>query len=126
MTEHENINNEFAELEEIIRAAGDYIEVSDDLRPRILEDARSGLEETSTRFWIAGLAIAVIVFAIFANHFRGQMSSPLNSAMTPTSAQLYAEAQRKTSESNADASWTLVDSFSELRQRQAGLINGSL
>ncbi len=124
MIEQADLNTDFGDIEEMIRAAGGYLEVSDDLRPRTLEAARDDRRESSTRSWIAVLAVGVIFIAMFGSQIRGRFSStsPPNAAVSANGDQLYAAAQRKATQANVDASWSLADSFSELRQRQASLL----
>ncbi len=124
MIEHAGVNAGFCDIEEMVRAAGEYLDVSDDLRPRTLEEARDDRRETSTRSWIAVLAVAVVFLAMYAGKFHGRLSSasPLKAVVSADCDQLYAAAQQKAAQANVDPSWSLVDAFSELRQRQASLI----
>ena len=124
MIEQSGLNAEFRDIEEMVRAAGGYVDVSDDLRPRTLEEARDESRETSTRFWIAVLAMVVIFFAMSAGKFRGRLTStpPLKASVSANCDQLHAVALRKAAQANVDPSWSLVDAYRELRQRQANLI----
>jgi hypothetical protein len=124
MIERAAMNAEFRDIEEMVRAAGDYLEVSDDLRPRTLEAARDESRETSTRFWISVLAIVVVFLAMSAGEFRGRLSStpPFEASVSANCDQLHAVALRKAAQANVDPSWSLVDAFRELRQRQSNLI----
>ncbi len=117
-------NAEFRDIEEMVRAAGNYVDVSDDLRPRTLEEAREESLETSTRFWIAALAMLVVCFAISAGNSRGRLSitPPLNASVSANCDQLHAVALRKSAQAKVDPSWSLVDAYRELRQRQSSLI----
>ena len=45
------------------------------LRPRTLEEARDERRETSTRSWIAVLAVVMVFLAMAAGKFRGHLSS---------------------------------------------------
>ena len=124
MIEHAAMNAEFRDIEEMVRAAGNYLEVSDDLRPRTLEEARDESRETSTRYWISVLAIVVVFLAMSAGEFRGRLSSTplLKASVSANCDQLHAVALRKAAQANVDPSWSLVDAFRELRQRQSNLI----
>ena len=125
MIEHDSANAEFRDIEEMVRAAGGYLEVSDDLRPDTLEEARNETRETSSRSWIGIVAVAVVFLAVSAGMLRGHLSSA-PSLMMDVGAdgdQLAAVASRKAARTRADASWSLVDAFLELRQRQASLID---
>lgn len=123
MLEHTAMNAEFRDVEEMVRAAGDYLEVTDDLRPQTLEQARNESRKTSTRFSIA-VAVIVVFLAMSAGMFRGRLSSTPSflAGVSADGDHLYAAALQKAAQANVDPSWSLVDAFSELRQRQASLI----
>ena len=107
------------EIEEMVRAAGAYVEVSEDLRPRTLEEATFRGRESSNRSWIALLAVVVFFFAFCV----GQLASkPLEGLISSGGDQLYSAADKKTTQANKDPSWNLADAFTELRQRQLSLI----
>jgi hypothetical protein len=55
---------------------------------------------------------------------RGHLSStpPLLAGIGADGDQLYAAVMQKAAQAKADPNWSLVDAFSELRQRQASLI----
>ena len=124
MIDHTAIGSELCDLEEMIRGAGGYLEVSDDLRPRTLEEARDDGRENSARSWIAVLAVVVVFLATCAGWFCDQISSPTsgNAVVSANCDQLYVVAQLNAAQTNVEASWSLVDAFSELRQRQVILI----
>jgi hypothetical protein len=123
MLEHANMDADFRDVEEMIRAAGDYLDVTEDLRPRTLERARDESRKAATRFWIAALAVAAVVFSMSAGMVRSHLTSapPLLAGVSSNSDQLYDTARQKAAQANADPSWSLVEAFSELRQRQASL-----
>jgi len=123
MLDHAAMDGEFRDVEEMVRAAGDYLEVTDDLRPQTIEQARDESRKTpaSSRF-----AVVAVVFclAMSADMFRGRFSSPppLLASIRSDGHQLYAAALQKAARANVDPSWSLVDAFRELRRRQASLI----
>ncbi len=127
MFEHDAANAEFCDIEEMVRAAGDYLDVWDDLRPQTLERARRKSRQMTIRSWIAIVAVVVVVLTFSAGMFRGRPSStpPLVAGVTTDSDQLYAVALQKAAQANVDPSWSLVDAFCALRQRQANWINAA-
>lgn len=127
MIEHADVSPQFCDVEEMVRAAGGYLDVSDDLRPRTLEEARDDSRETSTRCWIAILAVVVILLAMYTGESRDQLSltTHSNGIVSANCDQLYAAARQKTAQANVDASWSLVDAFRGLRQRQGSLIENA-
>jgi hypothetical protein len=120
MIEHAVDRADFCDVEEMVRAAGDYMEVSEDLRPRTLEEARDRSHETSTRTWTAAMAIVIVFLAMCAGQFRDRIAtkSPLKSLVSANGTELYVAARQ----ANVDPSWSLVEAFRGLRQRQAGVI----
>ena len=119
MTEDSATQADFGEIEAMVRAAGEYVEVSDDLRPRTLEDATFRGREASNRSWIAILTVVIFFLAICAGRLAS--TSPLE-GLSSGGDQLYSAADKKATQSNANPSWKLADAFSELRQRQLSLI----
>ena len=120
MTDHTDWDTDFGDIEEMIRAAGGYVEVSDDLRPRTLEEARDASRETSTRSGIAGLIAVVAILVLQA----GQVPPPppAQAGIRSDADQLFAAAGQTTASANFDLNWSLVDAYRELRRRQASLI----
>jgi hypothetical protein len=123
MIEHADVSPQFCEVEEMVQAAGGYLEVSDDLRPSTLEEARDDRRETSTRSWITVLAVVVIFLAMYTGESRDRLSftSNPNTVVSASCDQLHA-AQQRTAQAEVNASWSLVDAFRGLRQRQGSLI----
>jgi hypothetical protein len=114
---------QFNEIEAIVRSAGDYVRVSNELRPRVLEMARLANGERRARRCIrdVSLVAALLTWCVTAGIGRLQTDDNLNRlaliATTPCSA-----AANEVSSSNSDAAWTLVDGFKELRVRQAAVL----
>ena len=126
MIEHTDARAGFGEIEEMVRAAGGYLDVSDDLRPRTLEEARHERRDSSTGAWIAILAAIFLFAAVYTSQSLGgfSLASPFDTSVSANAHQLMrTAAQRRTGHVYAHTSWTLVDSFSELRQRQASLLD---
>ena len=113
------MTSESGDIEQMIRAAGGYLEVSDDLRPRVIENARSNQRESIVLWKVTGLAVFVAAVALFASGFTIEQQSPPSMTVTVTSDQLHVIAQQKMEASVVDVEWSLADSFKELRQRQA-------
>ena len=122
MFEPAAIHTEFGDIEEMVRAAGDYLEVADDLRADTLEEARYVSRKSSQRYWILVLAVAVVFLAVFAGRLRCSLAStsPITAGIFAESDQIYA------ADGAEDPSWALVDAFRGLRQRQASLIDDVL
>jgi hypothetical protein len=122
-------------LESLIRAAGDYIHPSSDLRPRTLETAQLRFRQ-QRRF--SGVAIAALILAVLLPSGSGQQD-PLHlfshlsipaisqSLQDPNSSDrpLSHAAGSNTLRAGLDANWMLVDIFTQLRRQQAALLHGA-
>jgi hypothetical protein len=110
-------------IEALVRSAQDYVQVSRDLRPRVLETARAQRAEhrAMRRIW------QVAVFVVFAGLFT--MSERQRPERIDTShARAAADAGYFSSPTGAsgDSAWGMVESFTEMRRRQAELLRLAL
>jgi hypothetical protein len=114
-----------ADVESLVRSAGDYVRSSDDLRPRVLEGARVARKERQARRWIGHMAACALVCGLFAAALQTPTSvSSRETAAAALGYRLFWSAQPTIGPS--DASWSMVDSFTELRRRQAELLRPAM
>ena len=112
----------FDEIEALIRTAKDYVRPSDDLRPRVLETARRQRREQriQRQFWQIA---ALIFFCGMLTHSIRQMPeaavAPAHETGVDAGAILTSAA---TASPSHDPSWEMVESFTQLRRRQAQLL----
>jgi hypothetical protein len=112
----------FLEIEATVQAAARYVRASDDLRPRVLEAARMQRGERRAQRCIRQAGIFVILLATFTASFRSSLDS--SAAVQQTgwlfagADALFAQASAKSGQ-GGELAWGLVDSFTELRRRQA-------
>jgi ferric-dicitrate binding protein FerR (iron transport regulator) len=106
------------DAETLVRAAGGYVRPSDELRPRVLEAARveSRERQAQRRIWQAALAITLLIGILAAAGSRFDLPAPFSASM------LQAQANVRAAEGDG-AGWSMVDSFTDLRRRQAALLN---
>ena len=115
-----------SDIEALVRSARDYVRPSDDLRPRVLENARIMRSERRAQRWIGHLAICALLLGMFAAA-TGQQHNAVAThepAAVVRAGRLFWSPQPTLSAS--DASWGMVDSFTELRRRQAELLRPAL
>lgn len=119
MTELQPIPGPIDDLEALLRSARDYVHPSDDLRPRVLEAARSQRGERLALSYLQHAAIALVFLGVLglALQGTGKTGEP---GMFATAA-----ADQLLSAAAGDRDWGLVDSFTELRRRQAVLLGSS-
>jgi hypothetical protein len=117
--------DDVADVEELVRSAGNYVQVSKDLRPRVLESARLHSGERRARSVVrkAALIAALLMWCVTASIRSLDMPENLREltivATSPVSA-------GHVSSGNGDIGWTLVDAFTELRCRQADVLRPKL
>jgi hypothetical protein len=105
---------EWREIEALVRAAGHYVRPSEELRPRVLEAARRESMERSVRRRIchAALALGLLLGAATG---MGREELPAFSAGALRQAEL-------NSTEGGAIGWSMVESFTDLRRRQANLL----
>lgn len=116
MTELHPHSDPLDDLEAILRSAKNYVHPSDDLRPRVLEAARSQRDQRQMLGYMQHAAVVLVLL--------GGLTSALYG--TAGSVDLGASSREQVLTSAAkDWNWGLVDSFTELRRRQAVLLGSS-
>ena len=116
-------HDEISEVEAMIRSAGDYVQVSRDLRPRVLDNARLASGERRIRRYIrhAGLVAALLTWSVTATVDRMNSASDLRElTLATTTASPTANAH--VAGGASEAAWVLVDAFSEVRDKQAEML----
>jgi hypothetical protein len=119
----------FNDVEAMVRAAGHYVAASDKLRPRVLEAARMETSEQRSRQHLRRVTLFALLLVLFTTGFRqvwddGQTAAAGNSAsadyydaISPVSA---------TTTRNGDGDWRIIDAFIKLRQAQAQLLRAEI
>ena len=108
---------EWDEVEALVRAAGGYVRPSEDLRPRLLETARAESRERQAHWRIWQLALAIALLAAVATVFGARPGT----AASFSQGALRVQAEVRPAEGGAPG-WRIVDSFTDLRRRQAALL----
>ena len=105
----------YDEVEALVQAAGGYVQPSDDLRPRVLETARTEVGELRGRRWVrqASLAAAIVGIAVSIRTTTGGNEPQIGDADA-----VYEQASQK-SVGAGGFGWALVQAFCELRERQS-------
>ncbi|MCI0491748.1 MAG: hypothetical protein L0Z07_02295 [Planctomycetes bacterium] len=124
MTDLQNGYEPIDEVEALVWAAGDYVQASDDLRPRVLETARMQCREQRARFYLRQAAVLVALLAVFTTTSSDRMDKAAGQqglVAWTGSDWLFARAQMKATW-DGDYGSGLVDAFTELRSRQAEVL----
>ena len=106
-----------------MRSAANYVQVSKDLRPRVLDAARLTSGERRVRRYIrqAALIAALLTWCVTASVNRLDMRDDLRE-LTLATASSYPISNSRISDGAGDAAWVLVDAYTELRGRQADVL----
>jgi len=125
-----------ATLESLIRAAGDYVQPTGDLRPRTLETARFRCRQQRRA---GGMAIAALLLAVlipsgnWQHAHRGPFDrltiSVADQSLVGKAGRVFGKADRGQADSNTmiaglGPDWSLVEIYTQLRRQQAKLLHG--
>ena len=115
------------DVESLVRAAGNYVRPSDDLRPRVLETARAESHErwAHQRIWQVALVVALLGVCSSSVRSRLEVAAPPSGMMLETGA------MARRAEAGNDGwntvgwntvGWNTVESFTDLRRRHAAML----
>jgi len=113
------------DIEAIVHAAGQYIAVSDNLRPRVLEAIRLQQGEQRTQHCLRHVALFVILLALFTSEFRqgfDDQRTPFNVRLVQVGEDEANSSDPSTITRSGDADWHMIDAFTKLRRQQAQLL----
>jgi hypothetical protein len=122
-----DIYEPLSEIEAMVRSAANYVQVSKDLRPRVLDAARLTNGEKRVRRLVrqAALIAALLTWCVTTSVNRLDMRDDLRELSLAT-ASAYPVSNSRISGAAGDAAWVLVDAFTELRGRQADVLRPKL
>jgi hypothetical protein len=125
VTDSMNWDEPIDEVEDMVRAAGSYMQASRDLRPRVLEAARTECGERRAQRSIRQLAIAVVLLTVFTipgGRGLGTEADRLLSMLAAVdSAHIFSQAESKVSQGR-ERGWAMVEAFTDLRRQQADVL----
>jgi hypothetical protein len=102
------------------------VRASDDLRPRVLETVRTERGERRAQRCLRQAAMFFILLATFTTalrpHFDSMLGFSSSTWLAASSDRLLNEAET-TAANGGDMAWRLVETLTELRQRQAAALN---
>jgi hypothetical protein len=110
------------DIESLVSAARDYVRPSDDLRPRVLETARAERRERRLQRHLAQMAAVVLLMVTGLTVYHQPELSDRARAFLPTMEAMSDEAQAEAARFSDHATWETVESFTDLRRRQAELL----
>jgi len=117
----------FDEVEALLRSAMNYVQASDDLRPRVLEAARGQRGEHRVLNSLRRVAVCVVIvgmlapelsetFGVVVHRQPGHLAWTSSSEGIPT---------QDTAAQSDDRNWHEVESLTQLRRRQAEILRSA-
>ena len=121
MIESHDPYNPLHEIESLIRDAGNYVQPSDDLRPRVMEAVRSQRVErvAQRRIWQSALWFCVLSVLVMSTLPRIDFDDGLQPAAAQASS---GDPPPGPTAARDGESWDAVDSFRAIRRRHAELL----
>ncbi|EMI21899.1 hypothetical protein RMSM_01183 [Rhodopirellula maiorica SM1] len=112
-------NHSLHEIEQRVRAAGNYVRVSEDLRPRTLEAARNACDDTALERRVGGFFVCVLLMFCLASPFVELLGDYQSRFSGTTSGEVQRKAAELSQRSDIGPQWGMCEAFSQLRQSQA-------
>jgi hypothetical protein len=113
-------------VEQLIRQAASYVDVSDDLRPRVLENARDQHVRRSSACSAALLLVALIALGCglqrLSSYWRASPAPVIDGIVCPTTVNVFSMAELDPHSLGGPDAWSVAQAFVELRNRQAQLL----
>ena len=116
-------------VEAIVRAAGEYVRASNDLRPRVLEGARLRCGEQWAQRCIRLVVMCIVLLVCFtaADQKRFETRRSYSTAILAASGFNELDAPiDSASFRSGDGDWRMLDAFTELRRQQAQLLRRAM
>jgi hypothetical protein len=111
-------------IEHTIRAAGNFIRPSDDLRPRIIEAAKERCRQQRARRRVAVAVAACVMVALSVVPALERLVTRSKLNATPSSTELQQQAIHHAAETGVGPNWGLTEAFKQLRKTQAKKLGG--
>ena len=108
-----------AEIEAAIRAAGDYVWPSDDLRPRTLETARELSQQRRAQRRLGRFFLAVVFLMAFGVPLFERVDSRVKPRTAPSAIDMQRRALEHAARASVGPNWGMLEAFTEWRRVQA-------
>lgn len=108
-------------IEGMLRAAGNYVVPSDDLRPRILEAAREYRGNRRSERRLAGYALTTLLLWVLCLPLVDDLDVLRSKLASPSAFELQQRALEITADKGFDPNWAMAEVFTQLRHTQAEL-----
>ena len=106
-------------LEQTIRAAGNFVCPTSDLRPRVIEAAKEQCKHQRTVRNVAGLLLFVCLLAVLTAPFAMRLAEHLEQTQAPSSAEVQKQATQYSAQAGIGSNWGLSEAFTRQRESQS-------
>lgn len=107
------------QIETAIRAAGDYVQPSGDLRPRTLEAAREHCGDLRAEQKVGGFVIAVLLCVVIMSPAFRYVDFMRAQSVAPTAIEMQRRGLQHAADPHVGSNWGLTEAFTQLRRLQA-------
>ena len=108
-----------AEIESAIRAAGNYVCPSDDLRPSTLEAAREYCQDRRVRRKFGRMLIAAVLLITFGAPIFERLDNKVKPPAAPSAMEMQRRALEHAAQASVGPNWGMLEAFTEWRRVQA-------
>lgn len=106
-------------VELLIRAAGNYVVPSDNLRPRTLEAAREKAADRAGFFRLARLFLVLLFCSAASVPALDRLAAWHDKSVSPSGSEMQNQANQIATEKGVGPHWGLYEAFNRLRNHQA-------
>ena len=114
------------EIETMIRAAGEFVQPTEDLRPRTLEAARRYCDDRRAEQKLGGFVIAALLLVAFSTPTIQYAHLLRDQATSPSASEIQDRAIEFSSQPEIGQHWGLAEAFTQMRRGQANRLGQSL
>ena len=125
MTDPHTHDQSFEQIESAIRAAGDYIQPSEDLRPRTLEAARDDCGDRRAEKRLGVFVFAVVMLVMIGSPIIHNLEKLRRESSAPSTTEMQQRGLHYAADPTIGPNWGLSEAFSQLRRLQADRLNRS-
>lgn len=122
---HARDDQSFEQIESAIRAAGDYLRPSEDLRPRTLEAAREDCSDRRAEQKLGVFVIAVLMLVMISSPAIHNINKLRRKSSAPSAKEIEQRGLHYAADPTIGSNWGLSEAFSQLRRLQADRLSKS-
>jgi hypothetical protein len=105
------------QLESMVRAAGGYLQPTDDLRPKALEATRVACQQRRVSRRLGGMALFILL--VGATGFPDFLFTSQRKLAALEGSELHRRATRSVVENGTEMHWALFEAYSDMRREHA-------